>query len=234
MSDTKVSIIIPVYNEIGFINMILEKIEQASFANLKKEIIIIDDGSSDGTTKVLKELQNSSDFKIHFHDKNLGKGAAIRTALRFITGDIVVIQDADLEYDPQEYDKILDLIVNNQADVVYGSRFLGNKHKRSFNFPNMLFNKFITFMTNFLYRKKMTDIETCYKAFRASIIKNITIKANGFNFDPEITSKILKSPNDIHEIPISYSSRSYKEGKKIKFTDAFGAIYTLLKYRFSV
>ena len=234
MSIKKVSIIIPIYNEVNILEEVLERICQASFADLEKEIIIVDDGSFDGTTELLKEIPATSEFKIYFHDKNQGKGAAIRTALNYTSGDIIVIQDADLEYNPDDYDKILDLIINNEAVVVYGSRLLGEKDKRVFMFLSRLFNKFITLFANLLYGKNLTDIETCYKAFRADIIEDIKIESNGFSFDPEITAKILKKSHNISEVPISYFARGYKEGKKILWTDAFVAIYTLIKYKFIV
>lgn len=229
----KISIIIPIYNEVNILKEVLERIQKASFAGLEKEIIIVDDGSFDGTTDLLKNIQDSSEFKIYFHDKNQGKGAAIRTALSYASGEIIVIQDADLEYNPDDYDKILNLIINNKASVVYGSRLLGEGHERVFKFWSRLFNKFITQLANCLYGKNLTDIETCYKAFRADIIKNIKIESNGFSFDPEITAKILKKSHKISEVPISYFARGYNEGKKIMWTDAFSAIYTLIKYKFS-
>lgn len=227
-----VSILIPVYNEVNVLELILSKVNQAGFAGLKKEIIIIDDGSFDGTVELLNKINGNSDLKIYYHGKNQGKGAAIRTAMKYVTGQIVVIQDADLEYNPDEYDKIIDQIIKNNADVVYGSRLLRSSQKRSFKFLSRLFNKFITMLANILYGKKLTDIETCYKAFKRNVINAIEIESDGFNFDPEVTAKVLKKGYDILEVPISYTARGYKEGKKITWKDAFKAVYTLIKYSF--
>lgn len=232
MDIKKVSIIIPIYNEINILTKVLERIFQASFAGLEKEIIIVDDGSFDGTTELLNNLQTAANFQIYFHSKNQGKGAAIRTALNYTSGEVIVIQDADLEYNPNDYDKILDLIITDNAGVVYGSRLLEKNNKKTFKFLSKLFNIFITGFANLLYKANLTDIETCYKAFRADIIKNIKIESDGFSFDPEITSKILKNSNTICETPISYFARGYNEGKKIRWTDAFVAVYTLIKYKF--
>ena len=227
----KVSIIVPVFNEINTLDTILEKIESTDFYGLEKEIILVDDMSTDGSREHLKELEDK--YKVFYHEQNMGKGAAIRTALKQITGDIMVIQDADLEYDPADYNELLKLIVEDKADVVYGSRLTGAKPSRSFMFTHLLGNKLLTFTTNLLYGATLTDMETCYKAFRASFIKDIEIKSNRFDFEPEITAKILKKKARLYELPISYYGREYAEGKKITWKDGIHAIIALIKFRFS-
>ncbi len=227
----KVSIVVPVFNEINTIDDILEKIENASFYGLEKEIILVDDMSTDGTREHLGGLE--SKYKVFYHEENLGKGAAIRTAMSQITGDIMVIQDADLEYDPADYEDLVKLIVEDRADVVYGSRLTGAKPSRSFMFTHLLGNKLLTFTTNLLYGATLTDMETCYKAFRASVLEGICIKSNRFDFEPEITAKILKKKARLFELPISYYGREYSEGKKITWKDGIHAIIALLRFRFS-
>lgn len=227
----KVSIIVPVYNEINTLDIILEKIEQASFCGLEKEIILIDDMSNDGTRELLKSYEEK--YKVFYHDVNLGKGAAIRTGLAHITGDIMVIQDADLEYDPEDYKDLIKLIVDGRADVVYGSRLTGAKPSRSFMFTHLVGNKLLTLTTNILYGATLTDMETCYKAFRSTFLEGIEIKSNRFDFEPEITAKMLKKKARIYELPISYYGREYSEGKKITWKDGVHAILALLKFRFT-
>lgn len=227
----KISIIVPVYNEINTLDIILEKIENTSFCGLEKEIILVDDMSTDGTREHLKELENK--YKIFYHDINMGKGAAIRTGLKNITGDIMVIQDADLEYDPIDYNDLLKLIIEDKADVVYGSRLTGAKPSRSFMFTHLLGNKLLTLTTNILYGATLTDMETCYKAFRASFLQDIEIKSNRFDFEPEITAKILKKKARLYELPISYYGREYAEGKKITWIDGIHAIIALIRFRFT-
>ncbi|CDC20542.1 glycosyl transferase family 2 [Clostridium sp. CAG:306] len=227
----KVSIIVPVFNEINTLDTILEKIENAPFCALEKEIILVDDMSTDGTREHLKELE--SKYKVFYHDKNQGKGAAIRTGLAHITGDIMVIQDADLEYDPADYQDLVKLIVEDKADVVYGSRLTGAKPSRSFMFTHLLGNKLLTFTTNVLYGATLTDMETCYKAFRTSFLEGIQIKSDRFDFEPEITAKILKKKARLYELPISYYGREYNEGKKITWKDGIHAIIALIRFRFS-
>ncbi len=224
----KITIIIPVYNEIKTLNQILEKVEKTDFCGLEKEIILIDDGSTDGT----KELYSTLSYKVLYHDVNQGKGAAIRTGLKEATGDIIVIQDADLEYDPVDYKDLIQLILDNKADVAYGTRLNGGKPSRAFMFHHLLGNKLLTLITNILYNTTLTDMETCYKAFRADFIKDITIKSNRFDFEPEITAKVLKKGARIYELPISYYGREYAEGKKITWKDGFQAFWTLIKFRF--
>lgn len=227
----KITILIPVYNEVNTLNKILEKIEKAPFYNLEKEIIIIDDFSTDGSRELLKSLGEK--YKIFYHNQNLGKGAAIRTGFENMTGDIVVIQDADLEYDPLDYEPLIKLIIDDKADVVYGSRLSGAKPSRAFMFTHLLGNKFLTLLTNILYNTTLTDMETCYKAFRTDFIKDIQIKSDRFDFEPEITAKILKKGARLYELPISYYGREYKEGKKITYVDGLHAIWTLIKFRFT-
>ena len=224
----KITIIIPVYNEIKTLNQILEKVERTDFCGLDKEIILIDDGSTDGT----KELYSTLSYKVLYHDVNQGKGAAIRTGLKEATGDIIVIQDADLEYDPIDYKDLIQLILDNKADVAYGTRLNGGKPSRAFMFHHLLGNKFLTLITNILYNTTLTDMETCYKAFKADFIKDITIKSDRFDFEPEITAKVLKKGARIYELPISYYGREYAEGKKITWKDGFQAIWALIKFRF--
>jgi len=227
----KISIIIPVFNEINTLKQILEKVENTEFCSLEKEIILVDDGSDDGTAELLKK-DFEKKHKVFFHAKNTGKGAAIRTALFYATGDIIIIQDADLEYNPSDYNNLIKLIINDEVDVAYGSRFLDPESRKRFGFLQFLGNKFLTVFTNILFGVGLTDMETCYKAFRADIIKNISIKSDKFDFEPEITAKILKLKYRLREIPISYNGRNYTEGKKIGWKDGFIAIKALIRYKF--
>lgn len=227
----KVSIIIPVFNEKNTIKALLEKVQNANFSSLEKEIIMVDDCSNDGTTEILREL--SKNYKVFFHEKNQGKGAAIRTAIKEATGDFVVIQDADLEYLPDDYDKLLPLLINDEADVVYGSRFKNQENSKNFILKNKIANKFLTLLTNILYGAEITDMETCYKAFKRELIQSITIKSNRFDFEPEITAKIMKRKARLKEVPISYFGRGHDEGKKINWKDGIHAILTLIKFRFT-
>ena len=226
----KISIIIPVYNEKATLKDIIEKIESASFCGLEKELIFVDDASTDGSRDILAEY--SDRYNIIRHGVNLGKGAAIRTALEHVSGDIVVIQDADLEYDPNDYEKLLPLILENKADVVYGSRFLENQGNGSFMLTHYLGNRALTLLTNLLYNVTLTDMETCYKAFKAEYIKDIKIESDRFDFEPEITAKIIKKGARLKEVPVSYYGRIHAEGKKITWKDGIHAIEALLRYRF--
>jgi len=225
----KISVIIPVYNEINTLEEILKKVEDADFCNLEKEIILIDDGSTDGTLDILKKLEEK--YKVIYHEKNQGKGAAVYTGFQNATGDITVIQDADLEYDPVDYKDLIALILEGKADVVYGSRLSGGKPSRSFMFTHLLGNKLLTLATNILYGSTLTDMETCYKAFKTDIIKGIKIKSKRFDFEPEITAKVLKRGARLYELPISYYGRDYSEGKKITYKDGIHALWALLKFR---
>lgn len=226
----KVSIIIPVYNEENTLELIIKQVEEADFAGLEKEIILVDDASTDGTRDILRKFENK--YKILFHEKNRGKGAAIKTAVNEATGDFIVIQDADLEYLPDDYDKLLPLLINNEADVVYGSRFINPDNMENFILKNKIANKFLTMLTNLLFAVRITDMETCYKAFKSDFLKNIKINSDRFDFEPEITAKVIKQKAEFREIPISYNGRGHDEGKKISWKDGLQAIFTLIKYRF--
>ena len=224
----KVSILIPVYNEVSTLETIIKKIEETDFCGLEKEIILIDDYSTDGTKDIYPKLP----YKILYHEYNQGKGAALRDGFKEATGDIIVIQDADLEYDPIDYIPLIKLIIEGKADVCYGSRLSGGKPSRSFMFLHWLGNKFLSLTTNVLYGSTLTDMETCYKAFRADFIKGIEIKSNRFDFEPEITAKVLKRGARLFEVPISYFGREFSEGKKITWIDGFHALWALIKFRF--
>lgn len=229
-----ISILIPVYNEVRFIEEVIDRVMAVDFCGLTPQVIIVDDGSSDGTIELLKALEseNRDNFIFDFHEKNQGKGAALRTALSYATGDIVVIQDADLEYDPADYPELITLIIKGKADVVYGSRLSGGGSVRAFNIMNYFGNKFLTLMTNILYNTTLTDMETCYKAFKKEALEGITIKCNRFDFEPEITAKVLKKGCRLFETPISYAGRNPEEGKKITWVDGIWALWTLFKFRF--
>lgn len=231
----KLTVIIPAYNERNTIEEILKRVQAAPLdpdLNAEKEIIVVDDGSTDGTREILARVADEHpDILVLMHEHNQGKGAAIRTGLEHATGDYIVIQDADLEYDPREYSVLLRPLVEGKADVVYGSRFLGPH--RAFLFLHYLGNKFLNLVTNILYDTILTDMETCYKMFRADVIKNIPLKARGFEFEPEVTAKVLKRGYRVFEVPISYSGRDFEEGKKIHpWKDGLKALWTLIKYRF--
>lgn len=224
----KLSVIIPVYNEVESIKEILKRVQATK---LVKEIIVVDDGSKDGTRDILKKLDGKSGVKVILHEHNKGKGAAVRTGLAAASGDILLIQDADLEYDPRDYPHLLQPINEGIADVVYGSRFLGGP-RRATMYWHMIANKLLTFMTNILYDNILTDMETGYKVFRRQVIEGMVLHANSFDFEPEFTAKILKRRYRIFEVPITFNPRDYSQGKKIKLHDAFEAVWTLLKYRF--
>ena len=224
----KLSIIIPVYNEEKFIQDIIEKVKNSNTGKIKKEIIIVDDCSSDNTRKILKKKINKKVDKIIYHEHNQGKGAALRTGIKEATGDVVIIQDADFEYDPNDYLKVVTPIFENKAEVVYGSRFLNKKFKGYKK--NIIANKFLTFLSNLFSHQKITDMETCYKAFKREVIQSITIEENRFGFEPEITAKIANKKIKIHEVEISYNPRSHEDGKKINYKDGLRAIYCIIKY----
>ncbi len=222
----KLSIVIPVYNEKETIHQILDKVRSQE---IEKEIIIVDDYSTDGTRDILRKL-TYPEVKVFLHEVNRGKGAALRTGFKEATGDIVIIQDADLEYDPNEYKKLIQPIVDNLADVVYGARFLGGPH-RVLYFWHYCGNKFLTLLTNILFNINLNDMETCYKVFRKEALAGVEIVSNRFGFEPEITAKMVKSGQRIYEIPISYFGRTYEEGKKITWKDGIVALWTLLRFR---
>jgi glycosyltransferase involved in cell wall biosynthesis len=224
----KLSVIIPVFNEVKTIQEIIKRVQATGLAD---EIVAIDDGSNDGSRDLLANINMEGKVKVIFHDHNQGKGKAIRTGIENASGDLILIQDADLEYDPREYPNLLRPIQEGIADVVYGSRFLG-AGRRPVLFWNMVANKILTLVTNILYNNILTDMETGYKLFRRQIVENMTLHAHGFEFEPEFTAKILKRKVRIYEIPITFNPRDYSEGKKIKMRDAFIAMWTLIKYRF--
>lgn len=224
----KVTILIPVYNEVNTLLQLVEKVETADFCGLEKEIILIDDCSNDGTVNLYPQISH----KILYHSYNKGKGAALRTGLKEASGDIIVIQDADLEYNPADYAPLIKLIVNDEADVVYGSRFLNMDISNTAVKANYYGNKFLTFLTNLLFKTKLTDMETCYKAFKAEFIKDVNIESERFDFEPEITAKMIKKKARFKEVPISYNGRGEDEGKKITYLDGLDAIATLIKFRY--
>lgn len=223
----KISVIMPVYNEAKTVRELIKRVEDV---DLDKEIIIVDDYSTDGTRNILKGLDKNPGIRVLYHEKNMGKGAALRTGFKHITGDIVIIQDADLEYNPQEYHRLIRPILDGRADVVYGSRFVTTEERRVLMFWHYLGNSFLTFVSNIFTNLNLTDIETCYKVFKAEVIRSITIEENRFGFEPEITAKIAKKRYRLYEIGISYSGRDYSEGKKIGWKDGIRAIWCILKY----
>lgn len=228
----RISIIIPVYNEINTIDIILDRIFLVPI-HLEKELIIVDDCSTDGTRERIKERFATPDdtIKLLFHNQNRGKGAAIRTGIKAITGDVCIIQDADLEYDPREYPNLLEPILDGRADAVYGSRFLGGPH-RVLYFWHFIGNWFLTMLSNIFSNLNLTDMETCYKAFRTEIIKQCKITSDRFGFEPEITAKLARLHCRIYETPISYSGRDYSEGKKITWKDGIKAIFCIIWFHF--
>lgn len=226
----RLTVVIPCYNEIDTIDVIVEAVFNAPYKN--KEIIIVDDCSTDGTAEKLRnQIQSSGKVdQIIYHDVNLGKGAALRTGIRAATGDMVIIQDADLEYDPNEYPRLIEPILKNQADVVFGSRFLGGDAHRVLYFWHRVGNGFLTLLSNMFTNLNLTDMETCYKVFRRELIQSIELKENRFGFEPEVTAKIAKLNCRIYEVGISYHGRTYDQGKKIGWRDGVRAIYCIFKY----
>lgn len=227
--DMNVSVIMPVYNERDTIHEILKRVRQVPVVN---EIVIIDDGSTDGSRDILKDLDGKDRVRVLMHEKNSGKGAAVRTGIQAATGDVIIIQDADLEYDPNDYPLLLKPIEEGRSQVVYGSRFKG-RVASDFLFWSKVGNKTLTFLTNLLYNQRLTDMETCYKAFKRELMNDIPLRSRRFELEPEITSKFLKRGIKIIEVPIHYDPRGFSEGKKIGIMDAAEAIWTLIRYRFT-
>ena len=225
----KLSIVIPVYNERDTLRTVISKVEAVDY---EKEIILIDDYSSDGTRDVLKEYESRDNFRVLYHERNKGKGAALQTGFSEATGDIIIIQDADLEYNPIDYGILLEPILDGRADVVYGSRFLGGPHRVLF-YWHYLGNKFLTTLSNMFTNLNLTDMETGYKVFTKKVNDALTFKCNRFGFEPEFTAKVAKNKFRIYEVPISYSGRDYSEGKKITWKDGFAAIWYIFKFRFT-
>jgi glycosyltransferase involved in cell wall biosynthesis len=221
------SVVMPVYNERTTIEEIVRRVLAVP---LRIELIVVDDGSTDGTSEMLDSLQRELTFTL-LRQKNAGKGAALRAGFAAVTGDLLVVQDADLEYSPEEYPQLIELICDGKADVVYGSRFLG-RH-RAFLFAHYVGNKFLTLATNVLYNTMLTDMETCYKAMRTDVIRSMTLKSDGFGVEPELTAKIFKRGYRVYEVPITYAGRNYDQGKKITWTAGFVALWVLVKYRFT-
>jgi glycosyltransferase involved in cell wall biosynthesis len=224
----KLSVIVPVFNERNTVVEIMRRMRAVELP-IEREIIVVDDGSADGTQQVLAQLGDST-VKIVKHAANQGKGAAIRTGLEHVTGDLVLIQDADLEYDPEDWPKLLAPIFRGKATVVYGSRFTGER--RNMLYLHWVGNRMLSLVTNILYNTTLSDMETCYKLFDRRVIDDITIRSNRFDFEPEITAKVLRKKVRIYEVPISYTGREFEEGKKITWRDGFAALYALVKYRF--
>jgi glycosyltransferase involved in cell wall biosynthesis len=223
----KLSIVIPVYNEKNTLNMLLDRVEAVDY---DKEIVLVDDCSTDGTHEIVESYKNKKGYAVVIHPHNKGKGAALRTGFAQASGDIIIIQDADLEYDPKDYGKLLEPILDGRADVVYGSRFLGGPHRVLF-FWHYLGNMALTLLSNMTTNLNLTDMETCYKVFTRQVLDSIDLKCNRFGFEPEFTSKVAKQNFRIYEVPISYSGRDYAEGKKIGWKDGVAAIWFIIRFR---
>jgi glycosyltransferase involved in cell wall biosynthesis len=228
LTNPLLSVVMPAYNEEATIE---EMIRRVVAVPVRTELIIIDDGSKDGTREILSRLATELPIKVIFQPANGGKGAALRRGFQEVTGEIVVIQDADLEYSPEEFPELIELICQGRADVVYGSRFLG-RH-RVFMFTHYVGNRIVTLLTNVLYNTMLTDMETCYKVMRTEVLRSFSLRSDGFGIEPELTAKIFKRGYRVYEIPITYDGRGYDEGKKITWRDGFVALWVLLKYRFT-
>jgi len=225
----KLSVVIPVYNEEAFLRDVVRRVEAVDY---DKEIILVDDCSTDGSREILEEYKSGEGYQVVFHVRNRGKGAALRSGFACATGDVIIIQDADLEYDPRDYAILLEPILDGRADVVYGSRFLGGPHRVLF-YWHSVGNKFLTTLSNMFTNLNLTDMETGYKVFSKQVIDSINLKCDRFGFEPEITSKIAKKNFRIYEVPISYSGRDYSEGKKITWKDGMAALWFIIRFRFS-
>ena len=228
LKDPLLSVVMPVYNERDTIAEMVARV--IAVPGIRLELIVVDDGSKDGTGQILPELQKKYGFKL-FQKENGGKGSALRLGFQHVTGDLVVIQDADMEYSPEEFPDLIELICQGRADVVYGSRFLGRR--RVFLFTHYLGNSLLTFLTNVLYNTMLTDMETCYKAMRVEVLRSFKLESSGFGIEPELTAKIFKRGYRVYEVPITYDGRGYEEGKKITWRDGVVALWVLLKYRFT-
>ncbi len=224
----KISVVIPVYNERGTIEQVVNSVRAASVGEL--EIIVVDDASTDGTQDVLKEKISTLADKIIYQSHNQGKGAALRAGFAVATGDVILVQDADLEYNPADYPTLLEPILTGKADAVFGSRFMGGRPHRVLYFWHMVGNRFLTLLSNMFTNLNLTDLETCYKAFRAEVIKNLDLREDRFGFEPEVTAKLAKARCRIYEVGISYNGRTYSEGKKVNWKDGFHAIYAIVRY----
>jgi glycosyltransferase involved in cell wall biosynthesis len=228
LKDPLLSVVMPVYNERATIEEIIGRVLAVP---IRIQLIVVDDGSKDGSREILSALKQQREFTLIFQERNQGKGAALRRGFQEVAGDIVVIQDADLEYSPEEYPQLIELICQGRADAVFGSRFLG-RH-RVFLFTHYLGNRFLTGVTNVLYNTMLSDMETCYKVMRTEVLRSMTLKSDSFGIEPELTAKIFKRGYRVYEVPITYDGRGYEEGKKITWRDGFVALWVLLKYRFT-
>ncbi|HNI12047.1 MAG TPA: glycosyltransferase family 2 protein [bacterium] len=227
----KLSVVIPVYNEKNTILQVIKTVRNVDIGNTVMEVVVVDDCSTDGTTELLRSQTSTDILKFYFHQHNMGKGAAVRTGFNQTTGDFIIVQDADLEYDPNEYGKLLEPLLSGKADVVFGTRFAGNDAHRVLYFWHYLGNQFLTTLSNMLSNLNLTDMETGYKVFRKEILHAITLEQNRFGFEPEITAKVAKIKGiRIYEVGISYHGRTYAEGKKISWKDGFSAIWCIIKY----